>query len=334
MPSDPPPPYQPADASSKSNLQTTAPQGATQSASAGGNAMQRSPTNMSGISDTSTEGTDIDLNDELRDMDDEQRDLPPGWVRCFDPKQQHHFYVDEATKRSTWVHPYDDPEYLRTLPKDHPAHPDSKEARAVRKYSEDEELSKRKRKEIKSVKGDSKAKGTVGTSTEKEGNDDERNWFQRKKDKLIGTKEEREKAKAEKKRLKEEQKKRIQEQEEAYRKRRKELIDKQLNDPMIRSRYAANPYMYSAPAGPFMRNGLYSSPYGFGYGGGYGRRGYYGGLGGMGMGMPLMMGGGAGLLGGMLLADSLDGGYGGGYGGGDMGGGDMGGGDMGGGGGF
>lgn len=86
MPSDPPPPYQPADASSKSNLQTTAPQGVTQSASAGGNAMQRSPANMSGISDTSTEGTDIDLNDELRDMDDEQRDLPPGWVRCFDPK--------------------------------------------------------------------------------------------------------------------------------------------------------------------------------------------------------------------------------------------------------
>lgn len=28
----------------------------------------------------------------------------------------------------------------------------------------------------------------------------------------------------------------------------------------------------------------------------------------MGMGMPMMMGGGAGLLGGMLLADSLDGG--------------------------
>lgn len=124
-------------------------------------------------------------------------------------RQQHHFYVDEATKRSTWVHPYDDPEFLRTLPKDHPAHPDSKEARAVRKYSEDEELSKRKRKEIKSVKGDSKA-GIVGTSAEKEGSDGERNWFQRKKDKLIGTKEEREKAKAEKKRLKEEQKKRVQ----------------------------------------------------------------------------------------------------------------------------
>lgn len=273
--------------------------------------MQRSPTNMSEISHTSNEGNDIDLNDELRDMDDEQRDLPPGWVRCFDPNQKHHFYVDEATKRSTWVHPYDDPEFLRTLPKDHPAHPDSKEARAVRKQSEDEELSKQKRKEVKSVKGDSKAKGTVGTSAEKEGTEGERNWFQRKKDKMIGTKEEREKAKAEKRRLKEEQKKRIQAQEEAYRKRRQELINKQLNDPTIRSRYAANPYMYSAPAGPFMRSGLYSSPYGFGYGGGYGRRGYYGyggGLGGMGMGMPLMMGGGAGLLGGMLLADSLDGG--------------------------
>ena len=119
--------------------------------------------------------------------------------------------MDEATKRSTWVHPYDDPEFLRTLPKDHPAHPDSKEARAVRKQSEDEELSKQKRKEVKSVKGDSKAKGTVGTSAEKEGTDGERNWFQRKKDKMIGTKEEREKAKAEKRRLKEEQKKRIQE---------------------------------------------------------------------------------------------------------------------------
>ncbi|OXB35729.1 hypothetical protein J007_04557 [Cryptococcus neoformans] len=211
MPSDPPPPYQPADASGKSNLQATAPQSTTQSASAGGNTMQRSPTNMSEISHTSSEGNDIDLNDELRDMDDEQRDLPPGWVRCFDPNQKHHFYVDEATKRSTWVHPYDDPEFLRTLPKDHPAHPDSKEARAVRKQSEDEELSKQKRKEVKSVKGDSKAKGTVGTSAEKEGTEGERNWFQRKKDKMIGTKEEREKAKAEKRRLKEEQKKRIQE---------------------------------------------------------------------------------------------------------------------------
>lgn len=86
MPSDPPPPYQPADASGKSNLQATAPQVATQSASAGRNPMQRSPTNISEISNTSSEGTGIDLNDELRDMDDEQRDLPSGWVRCFDPK--------------------------------------------------------------------------------------------------------------------------------------------------------------------------------------------------------------------------------------------------------
>jgi hypothetical protein len=44
------------------------------------------------------------VDDEGRkSMDDERRDLPPGWVRCFDPNTEHHFYVEEATKRSIWM---------------------------------------------------------------------------------------------------------------------------------------------------------------------------------------------------------------------------------------
>lgn len=51
-------------------------------------------------------------------MEDETRPLPKGWVRQFDSKQSHHFYVDTKTSppRSIWHHPYDDDQYLSTLP--------------------------------------------------------------------------------------------------------------------------------------------------------------------------------------------------------------------------
>lgn len=50
-------------------------------------------------------------------MEDEGRPLPEGWVRTFDPREQHQFFVDTTKDppRSTWVHPYDDDEYLSTL---------------------------------------------------------------------------------------------------------------------------------------------------------------------------------------------------------------------------
>lgn len=52
-----------------------------------------------------------------RSMEDENRPLPPGWVRQFDPQEQHQYFVDTTKNppRSIWVHPYDDPEYLSTL---------------------------------------------------------------------------------------------------------------------------------------------------------------------------------------------------------------------------
>ncbi|WVW85398.1 hypothetical protein I302_107436 [Kwoniella bestiolae CBS 10118] len=334
-PTEAPPPYQPGD--TRPNVSVTNPSGDVRTASQDAvqtqndrPGHQRTPSNVSDLSDLTDEEDQNKLDPKevemRRSMDDEQRDLPEGWVRCFDPKQQHAFYVDEKTKRSSWLHPYDDPEFLRTLPKTHPAHPESKEGQAVRKRSEDEKMLQDKIKSTKSTKDGrerEQIKNVVGG--------EERNWFQKKKDKLIGTKEERAKAKEEKRNAKEEQRRKMIEAQAAYQRRRQELINQQLNDPNIRRMYASDPYAYAAPSTPFMRGGgMYGSPYGYGYGGGYGRRGY-GGMG-MGMGAPMLMGGGAGLLGGMLLADAMTPDYGGGFGGGGFDGGG-GGGDMGGGGG-
>jgi hypothetical protein len=237
-------------------------------------------------SNASTASTVSDDNDHLapgmtedgrRSMDDEQRELPTGWVRCFDPAQEHHFYVDTATKRSIWVHPYDDPQYLESLPDTHPANPSSAEAQEVRRAEQEEEKAK------------------------KEG----RNWFQRKKDNMIGTKEERTKEKEARKRQRAEEYKRQLQAQQEYLKRRQELMRKQANNPTIGRYYGSNPYAYSAPLTSYSRlgyGGLGGYGYGYpgGYGGGYGRRGYgYGG--GMGMGMPLM----GGLGGGLLLGSAM-----------------------------
>jgi len=50
-------------------------------------------------------------------MEDEQRPLPAGWVRQFDQKSGHQFFVDtNATPpRSIWQHPYDDEGYLGSI---------------------------------------------------------------------------------------------------------------------------------------------------------------------------------------------------------------------------
>ena len=52
-----------------------------------------------------------------RSMEDEGRSLPPGWVRQFDAKEAHQFFVDTDANppRSIWHHPYDDEQYLSTL---------------------------------------------------------------------------------------------------------------------------------------------------------------------------------------------------------------------------
>ncbi|KAK8116565.1 uncharacterized protein PG998_004846 [Apiospora kogelbergensis] len=53
-----------------------------------------------------------------RSIEDESRPLPDGWVRTFDPENHHQFFVDIRADppRSIWHHPYDDEEYLNSLP--------------------------------------------------------------------------------------------------------------------------------------------------------------------------------------------------------------------------
>jgi hypothetical protein len=50
-------------------------------------------------------------------MEDELRPLPHGWVRSYDPENEHQFFVDTTKDppRSVWHHPYDDEEYLNSL---------------------------------------------------------------------------------------------------------------------------------------------------------------------------------------------------------------------------
>ena len=51
-----------------------------------------------------------------RSMEDESRPLPPGWVRLYDAKQSHQFFVDTNSEppRSIWHHPYDDEKYRKS----------------------------------------------------------------------------------------------------------------------------------------------------------------------------------------------------------------------------
>ncbi|KAI0124433.1 hypothetical protein BJ170DRAFT_639437 [Xylariales sp. AK1849] len=55
-----------------------------------------------------------------RSMEDESRPLPDGWVRTYDPKYKHQFYVDRRTDppRAIWHHPYDDDDFINSLAPD------------------------------------------------------------------------------------------------------------------------------------------------------------------------------------------------------------------------
>jgi len=50
-------------------------------------------------------------------MEDEGRPLPQGWVRSYDPQNNHQFFVDTSSEppKSTWHHPYDDEQYMNNL---------------------------------------------------------------------------------------------------------------------------------------------------------------------------------------------------------------------------
>ena len=278
--------------------------------------------------------------DRRRSMEDEARPLPSGWVRQYDSKEGHQFFVDTRANppRSIWHHPYDDDTYLKSL---------SSEERE--RLQESDRLPSHKMHDTagESADEDGPSSSTHHTdpslpprpTQKKEG------FGSKLKDKLTGsTKEERQRQRAERA----EQERQHYEAHQKFRQAMEEAMrtgqpvyfakDKDGKDVYVEppgspggpgghSAYAGeygtrpdgarmvNPYAngpYADPNARFIRpQQPYARPYGYGYGGygrgygggygsGYGGR-YGGGYGGMGMGMPMM----GGLMGGMMLGGLL-----------------------------
>ncbi|KAI1793953.1 hypothetical protein LXA43DRAFT_884674 [Ganoderma leucocontextum] len=226
--------------------------------------------------------------------------LPDGWVREFDPKANHPFWVDTNVEppRSIWVHPYEDEQFLRE-------HPDIRErlARGLRPGDQPPPYTPRRH----SFSGSSPTSASAAhfpvpvrenvTRTSQsqpqtpKSSQQRKGFFDKLKDKAIGTKEEREARHREEEQrqrhLAEMRRQRQQEEMSAFR--------GHYQHPLGGAGYG--PGVYSQP--------LYAAPTGNPYGMG-GRR--PGGFGGAGIGLPLL----AGAAGGLLLGDVLDGGFGGG----------------------
>ena len=255
-------------------------------------------------------------------MEDEIRPLPTGWVRQFDPTENHQFFVDTTSDppRSTWTHPYDDDVYLNSLSAE-----ERKKLERVRRTmtlddvaaesSDDEDgghhsSSTKKTAALPPREGASSSSSSGPTGIHK---------FTRKmKDKITSSTHEEREA---------QRKHRAEQEQKAYHahlRARQAMIraletgepqllgkdsrgrDVYIEPPQQRSggmmgpsRYGNNAYMYNPyMQGPFgggggvryaRPQGLYGRPYGYGYGGG------------MGLGAPLA----AGLLGGTLLGGAL-----------------------------
>lgn len=249
--------------------------------------------------------------DRRRSMEDEARPLPAGWIRQFDSREGHQFFVDTKAHppRSIWHHPYDDDDYLKSL---------SSEERE--RLQESDRLPSHKMHD------------TAGESTDEDGpsspnypsaelpprpTNKKEGFGSKLKDKLTGTtKEERQRQRAQRA----EEERQYYEAHQKFRVAMDEAMrtgqpvyfakDKDGRDVYVEppggmgggatygpngarmvSPYANGPY--ADPNARFIRpQQPYNRPYGYGYGGGYG---------GMGMGMPMM----GGLMGGMLLGGLL-----------------------------
>jgi hypothetical protein len=233
-----------------------------------------------------------------RSMEDEMRELPPGWVRSFDPQSQHQFFVNIGVDppRSIWVHPYDDEDFLSTLsPEERKKHSRMKRTVTledlVAEDSDDEGTHHEQ-----SSRGKSTEPGLTGIHK----------FSRRLKDKVTGTTHtEREKQRVH----------RAEQERQAYlahlRARQALMKAMQTGEPQLlgkdrqgrdvyitppngfapRGAYGYNPYAqgpFGSPGVRYMRPAApYGRPYGYGYGGGAG--------------LPIA----AGLLGGTILGSAL-----------------------------
>ncbi|KAI4119397.1 MAG: hypothetical protein LQ345_000705 [Seirophora villosa] len=257
-----------------------------------------------------------------RSMEDEGRPLPQGWVRQYDPDNDHQFFVDTTREppRSIWHHPYDDDDYMNSLdPTERqkirgtlqvPSHGD------IAAESSDEDRDDHPPPHTapaNNIAANPSQQQPAGASK----------LGRKLKDKLTNTTHEQREEQRRQRAIAEEQ------FYERHRQLRRAMVmamrtgqpqlvgkDHQGKDVYIeppptaasmRSRGGYNPYaqgIYGNPNARFIRPANpYQRPYGRGYGGGYG--------------LPLA----GGLMGGMLMGSMMGGGYGGGFGGGDGGGG-------------
>lgn len=267
-----------------------------------------------------------------RSMEDENRPVPDGWVRQFDPRENHQFYVDTRTNppRSIWHHPYDDEEYMLSLTPEErsrirdighePAHADTDaESSNDEAYTESS--------------GRPHGAAVSSGAGSREEPDGARRLGRRVKDALTNTTHEEREAR---RRRREEEERRAYQVHQRFRAAMAKAA--QTGEPQLLGTdsegkevwieppntsgvgyggygmyggrgYGLNPFQgpYGYPNSMYMRpTQPYSRPLGYGYGGGYGRGlggpyGGYGGYGGMGMGLPLMGGLGGGLMLGSLL---------------------------------
>lgn len=260
-------------------------------------------------------------------MEDEGRALPDGWVRSYDPENDHQFYVDTTKNppRSIWHHPYDDDEYLNSLsekertriralhraPTDADIAAESSDEGAGHHHSNKAQSSKPASTNAPSSYGPSSGAGPSTYASPSSTNRPEGSrWGRKLKDKIThSTHEEREAQRQQ--RAREEA-----EYYERHRLLRQAMVQaSRTGQPVLLGRdprtgqdvymeppqgprappgaYGFNPYAagpYTNPNARFIRPDYdYYRPYGRGYGGGYG--------------LPIA----GGLLGGLLLGGALGG---------------------------
>lgn len=229
--------------------------------------------------------------DHRRSMEEESLPLPQGWIRQFDPASNHHFYVDTLATppRSIWIHPYNDPDFIASIPDtDSDHHVSSSDpassAEAEKHRLQQQHLRADARAKYADSRADTSSSSIAGSSSSHAGSS-KLSLGERIKNKIAGgTKEERAQKKAERA-------KREQEAYQDYLRRREALIaqQQQIYAQRMQARqahypyYPANSFAYAPPQARYQT-----------------RPGYNGLGGGNAAGLPIL----GGLAGGLLLGVS------------------------------
>jgi len=248
------------------------------------------------------------------------RPLPAGWVKEFDPKTGRNFFVDSLAEppRAIWVHPLEDPEFIRLHRTEEDDHPDSDDdhshhsasnsrppsvttGKLQKEYPRDEKKSHPDDDHLRVPSTEGEGSSHKGARSDEKGK--KRGFFGKLKDKAIGTKEEREAArKAREARAREEERLYYERRDAMLARRVQQMEREQAAYERAGLAYPPGQYGYNGQVPPPQMNAYggptYQDPYVYGQSPYRNQRGYGGGGGG---GTALI----GGLLGGLLLGDLL-----------------------------